>query len=142
MSIKNNSFAFPSGFFIANLGDASNEQLHIANDFIRTLTRWRNDTVMFRAVVGPSLHRLIMIRQGPSIHCCVGSTPSSPPFSVFRDPLCLPDECVDFFSAPFLDVVQPFSAWSSSPRLLLHHSKHHLLYQRIVLHPAYVSKQV
>jgi len=43
--------------------------------------------------------------------------------------LRLPFECVDFFSAPFLDVVQPFSARSSSLRLALHHSKHHLLHQ-------------
>src|SRR6218665_1792759 len=58
--------------------------------------------------------------------------PSSPPFSTFRNP-ALPVECVDFFSAPFLDVVQPFSARSSSPRLSLHYSKHHFLHQSIVL---------
>src|SRR6218665_4208839 len=50
--------------------------------------------------------------------------------------LHLPVEYVDFFSAPFLDVVQPFSARSSSPCLSLHHSKHRLLHQPIVLHPA------
>src|SRR6218665_4088423 len=31
---------------------------------------------------------------------------------------------------------------SSSPQLSLHHSKHHRLHLPIVLHPAYVSKQV
>src|SRR6218665_3510266 len=33
---------------------------------------------------------------------------------------------------------QPFSTRYSSPRLSLHHSKHHLLNQSIVLHPAHM----
>src|SRR6218665_1751020 len=58
----------------------------------------------------------------PSIHCSKGSVPigvqchlhhRSPRALILR----LLVECVDFFSTPSLDVVQPFSAWSSSPCL-------------------------
>src|SRR6218665_2947113 len=83
----------------------------------------------------------------PSIHCSVGSAPvgvrccphhCSPRAVILR----LSVEYVNFLSAPLFDVIQPFSALSPSPRFSFHHSKHHLLHQPVVLHPAYVSKQV
>src|SRR6218665_1811821 len=93
-------------------------------------------------------------RYVPSIHCSMGSAPvgvhchlhhRSPHATIMRLTL----ECVDFLSASFLDVIEPFSARSSSPRLSRHHSKHHVLegvsayhLQPIVLHHAYIAKQV
>ena len=53
-----------------------------------------------------------------------------------------PAEYMNFLSIPLLDAVQPLSVRSSSPRLSIHYSKHHLFHQSIVLHPAYVFKQV
>src|SRR6218665_297673 len=50
--------------------------------------------------------------------------------------LCLPAEYVNFLGTPLLDVVQSFSARSSSPHLFIHCSKHHLLHQPLsfILH--------
>ena len=52
--------------------------------------------------------------------------------------MCLSVEDENVFSTPLLNVAQPFSTRYSSPRLSLHHSKHHLLHQSIVLHPAHM----
>src|SRR6218665_3652269 len=51
-------------------------------------------------------------------------------------------EYVNFLTTPLPDVIQPFPAWSSSSQFSFHHSKHHLLHQPVILHPAYVSKQI
>ena len=38
--------------------------------------------------------------------------------------------------------IQPLSARSSSSQFSFHRSQHHLLHQPVILHPAYVSKQI
>src|SRR6218665_323289 len=87
------------------------------------------------------LKPLIMLHRNLSIDCSLGSEPVGVQCRLHHRScsiLRIPVECVGFFSAPFFDVVQPFSARSSSPRLSLQHSRYHLLHQPTVLHPAYM----
>src|SRR6218665_3627397 len=77
-------------------------------------------------------------------HCSVGSAPvivqcrphhCSPRALI----LCLSAEDVNFLCTPLLDVIQLFSARSSSPRFFFRRSRHPLLRQPVVLHPAYTG---
>src|SRR6218665_2423083 len=98
-------------------------------------------------------HREIMYHLGLHIHPSIAPWAQRPAIDVqcrphHRSPravnLSLSVESENFLTTPLLDVIQPLSAWSSSSQFSFHHSKHHLLHQSVILHPAYmyVSKQI